>query len=208
MGLVFGYISALVVDMAFFIRVSVSCFQTIFYFVIEIWFEESTFITAMADLCRSVIYHWSQLSLLIHFGCPLLQCDVEEELPERLIGVGRLAHLQMDKAVPPLAGIWNGEIWDLERKQIFIRFPTAQQRGWNTYDEFCSTFAFHPMAFIAMVCTNQCVQKVRDVFERVINCSFGRILCKRLVAPLFCTLWNSNTGASELFRPNENYIVP
>jgi hypothetical protein len=28
MGLVFGYISALVVDMAFFIRVSVSCFQT------------------------------------------------------------------------------------------------------------------------------------------------------------------------------------
>ncbi|CAK9216387.1 unnamed protein product [Sphagnum troendelagicum] len=52
MGLVFGYISALVVDMAFFIR-----------------------------------------------------CDVEEELPERLIGVGRLARLQMDKAVPPLAGI-------------------------------------------------------------------------------------------------------
>jgi hypothetical protein len=37
--------------------------------------------------------------------CPLLQSDVEEELPERLIGVGRLARLQMDKAVPPLAGI-------------------------------------------------------------------------------------------------------
>jgi hypothetical protein len=52
MGLVFGYISALVVDMAFFIR-----------------------------------------------------SDVEEELPECLIGVGRLARLQMDKAVPPLAGI-------------------------------------------------------------------------------------------------------
>jgi hypothetical protein len=31
--------------------------------------------------------------------------DVEEELPERILGVGRIAHLQLDKAVPPLAGI-------------------------------------------------------------------------------------------------------
>ncbi|CAM6045603.1 unnamed protein product [Sphagnum compactum] len=52
MGLVFGYISALVVDLAFFIR-----------------------------------------------------SDVEEELPERILGVVRIAHLQLDKAVPPLAGI-------------------------------------------------------------------------------------------------------
>ncbi len=33
------------------------------------------------------------------------QSDVEEELPERILGVGRIAHLQLDKAVPPLAGI-------------------------------------------------------------------------------------------------------
>jgi hypothetical protein len=33
------------------------------------------------------------------------QSDVEEELPERILGVARIAHLQLDKAVPPLAGI-------------------------------------------------------------------------------------------------------
>lgn len=127
LSLVFGYISALVVDLAFFVRVcrhflylhpvwsfwylnlrmKQTCSSFVYLFILGSAPELHNIIVRMWSKCvRSRVFkplpkNGSVLIRRLSWKCSFtgFQGETADELPERLIGVGRMSHIQMDKAV-------------------------------------------------------------------------------------------------------------